>query len=1025
MLYKKNSAPELSEKLFQNPTSEYRATPFWSWNCELDKSELLWQIEQLKEMGFGGFHMHARSGLSTKYLGDEFMDLIKTCTKKAEDENMLAWLYDEDRWPSGAAGGYVTKDPAYRAKYLVFSTEKADFTARNEAIAQGKPYLLACYDIMLNTDGTLKSGELIGENDTPKGVKWYAYVRTPDRSGWYNNQTYVDTMSKSAMDEFIKVTYEAYKDNVGAQFDETIPAIFTDEPQVSFKTTLAFADDKSEVHMPWTTDLETMYLEKYGLDIVSHLPELIWDLPNGQPSQIRYHYHDFVCELFTRAFADNCGAWCREHKIALTGHMMSEPTLHSQTRAIGEAMRAYRSFGIPGIDMLCGRIELSTAKQAQSACHQYGKEAMLSELYGVTNWTFDFRGHKFHGDWQAALGVTVRVPHLSWVSMKGSAKRDYPASISYQSPWYKEYPYIEDHFARLNTALTRGKPVVKVGVIHPIESYWLHLGPSENTAAIRNQLEESFKNIIEWLLFGTVDFDFISEALLPSQYCGCEDKKMSVGEMRYDKVIVSGCETLRSTTVKALKEFAAAGGKVIFVGDMPKYVDAQPSDEIRELFDMAEHADRNRISVLDKLSDVRTVSIKNADASPTDNLIYQMREDGDVKWLFIAHAKKPPFSDNANPQKITIQLSDEYEPVIYDTVDGGIKPIEFTIENGNTIIKYTLYTNDSLLLQLKKPTEKQQHVLENRKTAEAKEIHILNAVEYVRQEPNVYLLDMAQYSLDGGKTYNETEEILKIDEKIRKQLNYPLADGHDTQPWAIPPEEITQFPWLKFEIESEVSVKCNMAYEQAEQVILNGEAVKITENGFFVDHSIKTMELPELKTGRNELLVRVPIGKRTSIENFFLLGEFNVTVRGCEKKITASDNKIGFGSITHQGMPFYGGNLTYKTKVNLPEGDLTIRANYYRGALMRVKFDGKDKGIIAFDPFALEIGKVSAGEHEVEFTLFGNRANTFGGLHVCGDKFALRGWYGPITWYVRGDEWTYDYQLYDTGIMASPVFEIR
>ena len=79
---------------------------------------------------------------------------------------------------------------------------------------------------------------------------------------------------------------------------------------------------------------------------------------------------------------------------------------------------------------------------------------MLSELYGVTNWDFDFRGHKLQGDWQAALGVTVRVPHLTWTSMAGEAKRDYPASIGSQSPWYREYSYLEDHFARVTTAMT-------------------------------------------------------------------------------------------------------------------------------------------------------------------------------------------------------------------------------------------------------------------------------------------------------------------------------------------------------------------------------------------------------------------------------------------------------------------------------------------------------------------------------------------------------------------------------------------
>lgn len=79
-----------------------------------------------------------------------------------------------------------------------------------------------------------------------------------------------------------------------------------------------------------------------------------------------------------------------------------------------------------GIDMLCDFHEYTTAKQTQSIVRQTGAEGMLSELYGVTGWDYDFRGYKLQGDWQAALGVTVRVPHLAWMTMKGEAKRDYP-----------------------------------------------------------------------------------------------------------------------------------------------------------------------------------------------------------------------------------------------------------------------------------------------------------------------------------------------------------------------------------------------------------------------------------------------------------------------------------------------------------------------------------------------------------------------------------------------------------------------
>ena len=65
MLYKKNDAPRLTDELFKAPTSEYRGAPFWAWNCRLEREELERQIDVLHEMGFGGFHMHVRTGMDT------------------------------------------------------------------------------------------------------------------------------------------------------------------------------------------------------------------------------------------------------------------------------------------------------------------------------------------------------------------------------------------------------------------------------------------------------------------------------------------------------------------------------------------------------------------------------------------------------------------------------------------------------------------------------------------------------------------------------------------------------------------------------------------------------------------------------------------------------------------------------------------------------------------------------------------------------------------------------------------------
>ena len=101
--------------------------------------------------------------------------------------------------------------------------------------------------------------------------------------------------------------------------------------------------------------------------------------------------------------------------------------------------------------------------------------------------------------------------------MLGESKRDYPAAIGYQSPWYKEYKYIEDHFSRLNVALTRGKPVTRVAVIHPIESFWLTYGPADRNGADQAWRDQAVKDLTEWLLLGLIDFDFVSESLFPDQ----------------------------------------------------------------------------------------------------------------------------------------------------------------------------------------------------------------------------------------------------------------------------------------------------------------------------------------------------------------------------------------------------------------------------------------------------------------------------------------------------------------------------
>lgn len=1035
MLYPKNQKAELSRELFENPTSEYRCTPFWAWNCELDRNELLWQLEVFKQMGMGGAHMHVRTGMATPYLSDEHMELIKACVDKCRDEKMLAWLYDEDRWPSGAAGGIVTREEKYRMRYLLMTTRpyamqkdsvKADNYSSAAAGRSENGTLLACFDVVLDDENCLQSYNRVSQDAEAKGTKWYAYLETPDPNPWYNNQTYVDTLNPAAIRRFIEVTYERYRETLGEDLGSVAPAIFTDEPQFSHKQTLNFPEDKTDVVLPWTPDLADTFFAAYGEDLIAGIPELFWQLPDGKVSTIRYHYHDHTCQRFTEAFADQCGAWCENHGLMLTGHMMEEPTLRSQTCALGETMRSYRSFQLPGIDMLCDGVELTTAKQAQSAAHQYGREGVLSELYGVTGWDFDFRGHKFQGDWQAALGITVRVPHLSWVSMEGEAKRDYPASIHYQSPWWKDYSYVEDHFARLNTAMTRGKPLVRVGVIHPVESYWLHFGPSQQTAGVRGQLEENFGNVTDWLIKGSIDFDFISESLLPEQ-CPRAGAPLQVGQMAYDAIVVPGCQTLRSTTLERLEKFRAAGGKLIFLGQAPKYQDAVESHRGEKLWQTSCRADFSREGLLSALEDVRELDIRDITGCRTDNLVTQLRQDGDSRWLMIAHGNKLYHRHVPRAQALVIRLAGQWDVELYDTITGKVQTLESTLDKDWTVVRRCqeagqdnrLFDLDSLLLHLvprgkaapaHKPAERKWKTLPSH-----------DLVDYSLDEPNVYLLDKARASLDGIN-WTEEMELLRLDNVVRGMLGWEPRGGGVAQPWAIKEEETLQRVTLRFHVMSKCAVKnVKIGLEQGRNayVTLNGVPAASGVDGWFTDKSIVTMLLGDLKPGENVIEITVPLGKRIGLEWCYLLGDFGVRVVGTYREILPPEEKLGFSDVTAQGLAHYGGNITYRIPVQISGTSVRITVPHYTGAGVRLTLDGRDAHI-AYSPYSVVMENITPGSHVLEVTLLGNRANCFGPVHLADPIYP---WQGPDCWRTQDALWTESYRLKSLGIMTAPIVE--
>ena len=579
---------------FNTPSAPYRGKPFWAWNARLEADLARRQVDVFKRMGFGGFFMHSRVGLETPYLGDQWFDVVGHCIDQAQQNGMEAWLYDEDRWPSGPAGGLVTQDIRYAMRTLAL--ERIENPAAYHPSESAEVVWLFAAKF---TQKTISEYRQISQPaEVPDGWELLVFRQelTPC-SSWFNGQRYLDTLDADAVGRFIAVTHQAYADRWAEKMGpaKTIPGIFTDEPNrgANFRKFWGVSGQ-----LAWTPKLPDYFKTHYNYNLLDHLPELAFDLTGQEYSRARYHYYCTLSRLFAENFFAQIGAWCDKHNIMLTGHVLEEHPLSHAVSVVGSAMQCYTYMQAPGIDILTQyKLEYLTAKQCVSVARQMGRKWVLSELYGCTGWDITFEAYKHSGDWQAALGITLRCPHLSLYSMAGEAKRDYPASIHFHSPWWKQYRYVEDYFSRLNVMLTEGKPICDLALIHPIESVYLQFKHSmlDNDDARHKhvqdpacrKIDQQLDDLIVTLQGGHVDFDFADEHLLVelnaqtgTDACG---PYLQIGKMTYRAVLVPSLQTIRGTTLQLLKQFADLGGSVTFVGSAPAYVDVLPDDAATQL----------------------------------------------------------------------------------------------------------------------------------------------------------------------------------------------------------------------------------------------------------------------------------------------------------------------------------------------------------------------------------------------------------------------------------------------------------
>lgn len=633
---------------------DYRPLPFWSWNDKLEKSKLLNQVNWMFKNGMGGFFMHARSGLQTEYLSDEWMGCIEACALEARELDMKAWIYDENGWPSGFAGMKLLEKEEYRDKYLEYNIGRFDETANVN-------YLLTEQQMLRTSEG--REGEYLN-----------LYIRTSTSTA--------DILNPDVVDQFLSLTHEQYKRHFGDEFAEKIEGFFTDEPQYYRWAT------------PYTIMIEHYFREQFHEDILDSLGLLFVEKEGYR--QFRYRYWKGMQELMLKNFAEKVYLWCEENGVKLTGHYVEESKLGTQMMCCGGVMPFYEFEHIPGIDWLgigpkiVGSLP---AKQVSSVAMQLNKKRILTESFGCCGWDITPAELKQILGYQYVNGVNMLCHHLIPYSERGNRKYDYPAHYSDVNPWVKDgFKEFNDYFTKLGYLLGEGKQNVKVALLHPIRStYFDYKRGLEREDFGIGELENKLHQLCDSLSENNIEYHFIDETLM-SKYGFVEGDKIGCGACSYDYLILPYVLTMDKNTEMHLRQYCENGGKVLIMGDKPTYCEYElyPYEYLENnctMEDMVKvqpyrikRKDTNICSTYRRLEDKEIIYAINMNEEKEEMQIFDMGEHihSFMKWNILDDSlEQVPLTIRLQPREdiVLIPCEETYKP------QKSLKSYEYVLRN--------------------------------------------------------------------------------------------------------------------------------------------------------------------------------------------------------------------------------------------------------------------------------------------------------------------------------------------------------
>ncbi len=999
---------------FQNPPAEYRSAPLWVWNDRVTTTQIEEQLREFQNKGIGGVFIHPRPGLITPYLSEEWLSLCRHAVLTAKELGMKVWIYDENSYPSGFAGGHVPDQmPDSVRKSLVM--EKADSLPES---FEREPFL-----VLQRTEEGFTDITTSAKNAAATEGEFYIFAfAEQEPSPWYGGFTYVDLMRKDVTEKFLEVTLDAYKNALGEEFGKTVPGVFQDEAHIGPAVHSALS------HTP---ALFETFEKMWGYDLKLHLPSLIEEIRDWR--KVRHNYYATLNHLFIEGWARPYAEYCEANDLDFTGHYWEHDWPSPQLVQDNMAMASYAH--MPGIDILMNEWDMGygaqfgnarSVKEIRSVANQMGRKRTMSETYGAGGWDMTFFDQKRIGDWEYVLGVNFLNQHLSYMTIKGARKRDHPLSFSYHEHWWPAYGMLGDYFGRLSVVLSLGEQKNQLLVLEPTTTAWMYYPPTQGEGDRLDSLGRDFQDFVNRLESRQVEYDLGSESIL-KEHGKVSGKTLVIGERSYPLVVLPpGIENLNKETLALLEDFLRQGGKVLCWMDPPGYVDGRESSDPAEL--AMTHGESwisaQKDNGWEKLDALGPPTLDFEEPDRIGGLLFHHRRGlQDAELVFLVNTSP----EEASSGQFTIP-SKFRSCEIWDPFSGEVKLYPTQYDDGKLSVDFKVPPGGSLLLCLRKEKAKKADIPEKTET----EVPSEGDLSIRPLSPNVLTLDYCDLTLE-----EKTERDIYFYDAQRKIF---LHHGLDRNPW----DSAVQFKtnildkdnftgdsgfaaeyW--FEAAEGVNLETlNCVVERPElfSVSCNGTEIQPVEGTWWLDRAFGVFDIGSVaRAGKNRITVEAKsFTIHTELEAVYVRGDFDLEIQEKGFRLVPSENKT-LGSWKAQGMPFYADGVSYEREFRImasgdTEEEFLLRLGRFSGSVAEILVNGKSAGYVAFNPLELDItDKLVHGPNHISVVVYGTLKNTLGPHHnnpTLGTAWPSQFQKGAEGGYPPGSEYSLvDYGLFE------------